>query len=151
MTEPIKTRYTWLIEYETPSDAPAAHAHMQALGGEVVAVQFSDALGDLSRAEAKADEIHTWYDVALERAEKAEAEVDRLRAANEATRNAGFVEASRIHGKEIERLRALYNDLIMCVGNKYPGESRHETAKRYIHRAEHMIAHEVDAALKEPK
>jgi uncharacterized small protein (DUF1192 family) len=34
------------------------------------------------------------------------AEVERLRAANEATRNAGFVEASRIHGKEIERLRA---------------------------------------------
>jgi F0F1-type ATP synthase membrane subunit b/b' len=33
------------------------------------------------------------------------AEVERLRAANEATRNAGFVEASRIHGKEVERLR----------------------------------------------
>jgi hypothetical protein len=53
--------------------------------------------------------------------------------------------------REIERLRAQYADLILSVGNKYPGESRHETAKRYIHRAEHMIAHEVDAALKEPK
>jgi len=57
MTEPIKTRYTWLIEYETPSDAPAAHAHMQALGGEVVAVQFSDALGELSRAEAEVERL----------------------------------------------------------------------------------------------
>jgi len=57
MTEPIKTRYTWLIEYATPSDAPAAHAHMQALGGEVVAVQFSDALGELSRAEAEVERL----------------------------------------------------------------------------------------------
>jgi hypothetical protein len=59
MTEPIKTRYTWLIEYETPSDAPAAHAHMQALGGEVVAVQFSDALGELSRAEAEVERLRS--------------------------------------------------------------------------------------------
>jgi hypothetical protein len=57
MTEPIKTRYTWLIEYATPSDAPAAHAHMQALGGEVVAVQFSDALAELSRAEAEVERL----------------------------------------------------------------------------------------------
>jgi hypothetical protein len=57
VTEPIKTRYTWLIEYATPSDAPAAHAHMQALGGEVVAVQFSDALGELSRAEAEVERL----------------------------------------------------------------------------------------------
>jgi hypothetical protein len=57
MSESIKTRYTWLIEYATPSAAPAAHAHMQALGGEVVAVQFSDALGELSRAEAEVERL----------------------------------------------------------------------------------------------
>lgn len=31
---------------------------------------------------------------------------------------------------------ALYMDLLMQVGNKCPGESRHDTAKRYILRAE---------------
>ena len=25
-----------------------------------------------------------------------------------------------------------YQDLIMCVGNKHPDETRHETAKRYL-------------------
>lgn len=29
-----------------------------------------------------------------------------------------------------------YHDLIMQVGKKYPGESRHDTAKRYILEAE---------------
>jgi hypothetical protein len=27
---------------------------------------------------------------------------------------------------------ALYKELLYCVGNKYPGESRHDTAKRYL-------------------
>ena len=35
-----------------------------------------------------------------------------------------------------ERIIALYEDLLYCVGNKYPNESRHETAKRYLLRAE---------------
>jgi hypothetical protein len=65
MTESIKTRYTWLIEYATPSDAPAAHAHMQALGGEVVAVQFSDALGELSRAEAEVERLRAALEYAV--------------------------------------------------------------------------------------
>lgn len=29
-----------------------------------------------------------------------------------------------------------YNELIHAVGNKYPGEERHETALRYIREAE---------------
>jgi hypothetical protein len=33
-------------------------------------------------------------------------------------------------------LQAKYNELLYAVGNKYPGESRHETALRYIRRAE---------------
>ena len=52
---------------------------------------------------------------------------------------------------EVERLRALYNDLIMCVGNKHPGESRHETAKRYLINAESPVISTASAALKEPK
>ena len=37
---------------------------------------------------------------------------------------------------EIARLNAEYNKLIMAVARKYPGETRHETALRYIHEAE---------------
>ena len=34
--------------------------------------------------------------------------------------------------KELEALRGKYYDLIMCVGKKFPDETRHETAKRFI-------------------
>ena len=33
---------------------------------------------------------------------------------------------------EVEKYRSLYHDLLLCVANKIPGESRHETAKRII-------------------
>lgn len=32
--------------------------------------------------------------------------------------------------------KKLYYSLVMLVGNKYPGESRHDTAARYIMQAE---------------
>ena len=38
--------------------------------------------------------------------------------------------------KQLKILRAKYYDLLYAVGNKYEGESRHETAKRYIKQAE---------------
>lgn len=38
--------------------------------------------------------------------------------------------------RENAELRRKYNELIMHVGNKYPGESRHETVLRYITQAE---------------
>jgi len=34
--------------------------------------------------------------------------------------------------RTILRLAQMYDDLIYQVANKWPGESRHETAKRYI-------------------
>jgi len=37
---------------------------------------------------------------------------------------------------EIERLRGLYEELLFAVGHKHPGETRHQTALRYIQRAE---------------
>ena len=37
---------------------------------------------------------------------------------------------------ELTRLRGLYEELLFAVGNKYPGETRHQTALRYIQRAE---------------
>ena len=38
--------------------------------------------------------------------------------------------------EEIIKLRAAYYELILAVGNKYPGETRHQTALRYIKCAE---------------
>lgn len=35
-----------------------------------------------------------------------------------------------------KELEAKYYELLYAVGNKYPGESRHETALRYIKDAE---------------
>lgn len=38
--------------------------------------------------------------------------------------------------KKASGIRAKYNELIMSVGNKYPNETRHQTALRYILQAE---------------
>lgn len=55
---------------------------------------------------------------------------------------------------EIARLQSQYHELIMAVGMKWPGESRHETALKYIRRAEQPVAGEgtakQSAALAEP-
>ena len=45
-------------------------------------------------------------------------------------------EAALPEGGDARDYKEMWLDLIMQVGNKYPGESRHETAKRYILRAE---------------
>lgn len=45
----------------------------------------------------------------------------------------------------------LYNELILAVGNKYPGETRHQTALRYITNAERTHGPSADAAYKEGK
>lgn len=42
---------------------------------------------------------------------------------------------------ENDRLRKLYDELIMEVATKHPGESRHETALRYIRSAENRSSH----------
>jgi hypothetical protein len=36
-----------------------------------------------------------------------------------------------------EELEAKYNELLFAVAHKHPGESRHETALRYIRQAEY--------------
>ena len=40
--------------------------------------------------------------------------------------------------EEIAGLRRDYLELIYAVGNKWPGETRHQTALRYIYNAEHQ-------------
>ena len=37
---------------------------------------------------------------------------------------------------QLDRVQVKYNELIMAVVLAFPGESRHETALRYIHEAE---------------
>lgn len=37
---------------------------------------------------------------------------------------------------ELKRVREQYDDLLMQVATVHPGESRHDTAKRYIRNAE---------------
>lgn len=38
--------------------------------------------------------------------------------------------------REVESLRSLYHELLYAVEKKYPGETRHQTALRYIQEAE---------------
>jgi hypothetical protein len=40
---------------------------------------------------------------------------------------------------ELARLREDYNELIFAVGMRWPGETRHETALRYIKRMEEPV------------
>jgi hypothetical protein len=39
---------------------------------------------------------------------------------------------------EMKRVRALYDGLLYQVERVHPGETRHETAKRYLYNAEHQ-------------
>jgi len=49
----------------------------------------------------------------------------------------GYLKSERKAALDTIRiLRAQRHDLLMAVGKKYPGETRHETAKRYIVEAE---------------
>jgi len=87
--------------------------------------------------EALCPELQVLRDNHATLLDNASIEVRRLRA-----------EALKLEA-ERDEARAKYYDLVMSVGNKYPGESRHETAKRYIHQAERMIRNQASAALKE--
>jgi hypothetical protein len=49
-----------------------------------------------------------------------------------------------------EELRAKYDELIFAVGIKHPNETRHQTALRYIQRAETGGSDEAKAALSTP-
>jgi hypothetical protein len=63
---------------------------------------------------------------------------------------ADALEALRAERDALNGMRDLYWELIYQVANKYPGESRHETAKRYIHQAEHQ-SNPLCQAMAEPK
>lgn len=77
----------------------------------------------------------------------------RMKLREELAANRGdlILEAQRALDAEAarDRLRELYEELIYAVGNKYEGESRHQTALRYIKRAEEVVERPAQAALKE--
>jgi hypothetical protein len=52
---------------------------------------------------------------------------------------------------ELAEAKRNYMDLIMSVANKYPNETRHETAKRYIQERENTPIHGPYSAIKELK
>ena len=43
---------------------------------------------------------------------------------------------ARVDSDELAQLREKYSELLCAVGNKYPEETRHQTALRYIQQAE---------------
>lgn len=49
----------------------------------------------------------------------------------------GVIAALLWAAQEIERKDRLYNELLYAVASKFPDESRHQTALRYIKSAEH--------------
>lgn len=53
--------------------------------------------------------------------------------------DAGFRDGRLVGAEQAVRpvdVSGRYYDLLLCVGYKYPGETRHETARRYILEAE---------------
>ena len=73
-----------------------------------------------------------------ERAKKIESRIKELEAREHhlpAKNNALRVQIDR-KNKRIEELQEKYSELIMAVAQKFPDESRHETALRYIQQRE---------------
>jgi len=60
------------------------------------------------------------------------------------------VKNERLKAK-VDGLRKQYNDLLFCVSKKYPGESRHDTAKRYLLDREKFSSGEGSAATAQEK
>ena len=50
-----------------------------------------------------------------------------------------------------KNIEALYDELIMAVARHFPGESRHETALRYIREVERNACSEFAVSAKEPR
>jgi seryl-tRNA synthetase len=69
-----------------------------------------------------------------------------------ASRCLAAADAIRSLRRDLEEVREKYNELIYQVGNKFPEETRHETALRYLRNAERMqgdlaqTARPIDAA-----
>jgi hypothetical protein len=101
----------------------ALHAQATALGH----VPYLDRMQELAAARDEARKLAENY-------------VQML--ANERAANLAAVRAARAETetavKERDEARALHQELMFQVGSKWPGETRHETAKRYIREREDL-------------
>lgn len=64
--------------------------------------------------------------------------IDELRTQLEATNKAAIIQTDKYLNmkKEVESIHEKHNEILMAVNNKYEGETRHETALRYIQERE---------------
>ena len=62
--------------------------------------------------------------------------IDRLAITSIQALGSIRVAEAQADANELTRLRGLYEELMFAVSKKYPGETRHQTALRYIQQAE---------------
>jgi Lar family restriction alleviation protein len=67
---------------------------------------------------------------------------------SEPTEQGAIARWNRRSGEQDAKDTALYRELLYAVSKKWPGESRHETALRYIRRAEEEGSKELAAAIR---
>jgi len=86
---------------------------------------------DLEQLEATLERSNKQYGELYGEKIKLEAELEDYKAGNK-----DLMDGVAQLEAEVERLRKQYNELILAVGYKHEGETRHETALRYILEAE---------------
>lgn len=106
--------------------------HYDAAAAALTALARDLAVARQERAEAQRGE-QAWVEIAAQDARDA---ADRLAAAVRAARA-----ETETAIKERDEARALHQELMFQVGKKFPGETRHETAKRYIQEHEDVCGH----------
>lgn len=78
----MKYRHTIVLEFDTPETDRKYSAHMKAMGGNVVAVAFSDALEELSAAQEDAVKFASQWTEATEALAQREEELAAERRKN---------------------------------------------------------------------
>jgi len=121
---------------------------------EPIQSEFSDPKADLTKA---IDDLVLKHRLAVDSlTEKQLAEVIRQAIASgdfvrHITQDGSKQSVSYIPWREVERLKPLYNELLYAVERKFEGETRHETALRYIREKESCSNLSSDSEMSTPK
>lgn len=107
-----------------------------------VSTEAREVMGRLVKEELRQRDICTVAEDASELAAAASAEIARLLS---------DLSAATKRAEAAEAVAARYSELIYRVGSKYPGETRHETALRYITQAEAITEDAARAAQEQQK
>jgi len=147
-----KERDQFLRELEEAESDIAGYWLTQKQRAEAAEAQVAELQHDISRQMAIATEH-------VNRAEAAEAQVaglrrelDEVQKECDGMRAIGLVDwKGRAEAAEaqVAELRKLYEELLYAVACKFPGETRHQTALRYINNAETVSVSSVCDAAKE--